>query len=315
MKGIHCFSTTPMFYGRDISGYTKEKFEMLDFPDYMLGTLLLSAKQWKKTNGPITLYTDKTFYKYLEQKDVLDFWDNVSCELEDITKVFPKIDHAVFWSAAKFYSYMLEETPFVCVDTDMIVWKKLFFDEAKYDLIFTHWESIEKGDTNYVSKDNLNVSSEYIFLPHYEKVKKGLNMSLTALLNEGFKNTFTEEAVQFMHYCNKKFDHRYATPEILYMEQIIPVQLGISNGYKMKPFLNCTWSPKQFRFIQQGKESWIFNSFDANQPFMHLWFHKNYLEKNQPSRTEYINSLLEKFKENFSDCYDRVEKILIKKSR
>lgn len=96
MKGIHCFSTKPMLQGRDISGHPKDAFKMIEFPDYMLGTLLLSALQWRKTNGPIKLYTDSVFYNYLSEKGVLNFWDEVSCELDNIDEVFPDIDHAIF---------------------------------------------------------------------------------------------------------------------------------------------------------------------------------------------------------------------------
>ena len=310
MKGIHCFSTRPMLQGRDISGYGKDKFSILEFPDYMLATMLLSAQQWRKTNGPITLYTDKVFYEHLEHKGVLDFWDDVNCNLEDIDKIFPEIDHAVFWSAAKFYCYMIEKAPFVCVDTDLIVWKPIIADSQNCDLMFTHWESIEDGDTNYIPKENLEVSSSYEFLSNYNKVKKGLNMSMTAFLTEDFKNLFTKEAIKFMHHSSKRFDNRYATPEILYMEQILPIQLAIKGNYKLKPLINCTWSPKQFRFIQQDKNEWIFNSFNPEQLCMHLWFHKNYIEKNLEARKEYMDSIRLVFERNFPNKIQAFEKAI-----
>ena len=309
MKGIHCFSTRPMLQGRDISGHPKDVFKMIEFPDYMLGTLLLSALQWRKTNGPIKLYTDSVFYNYLSDKGVLDFWDDVSCDLDYIDEAFPDIDHAIFWSAAKFYAYQKETAPFTCVDTDIVVWHPIVPD-AESALLFTHWESIETGDTSYIGKEDLCVSSEYSFLSNYEKVTRGLNMSLTVFTDEEFKKAFCEEAIRFMINSSKKYDGRYATPEILYMEQILPVQLAIENQKKITPLIECMWSPKQFRFVENTSKPWNFNSFDQTQLCMHLWFHKNYIDKNLGPRQEYMNSLKEAMRKNFPNEYERFIKAI-----
>ncbi len=307
MKGIQCFSSRPIQTGRDISGYAKYAKDYIDLPDYMLLTLCLSALQWRKTNGEITLHTDTLFYNYLSEKKVTSFWNNIVCSLDNISDKFPGINHAVFWSAGKFYCYLIESAPFVCVDTDLIVWKKLNFN-PNHDLMFTHWESIETEDTSYIDQSGIQVSNAYNFIDVNTKITKGLNMSITALLNEEFKNLFTKKATEFMLSSTKNYDGSYATPEILYMEQVLPVQIALKYGFNISPFIQCTWSPKQFRFISQDKKlgDWIFNSFNENHICTHLWFHKNYIDKNNEARKEYLDSIIYVFKKNFPEEYDMI---------
>ncbi|MCX8074027.1 MAG: hypothetical protein N2749_00370 [Clostridia bacterium] len=309
MHAIHCFSSKPMQMGRSISG-DEDINKKIFYPDYMLATLCLSALQWRKTNGTITLHTDSNFYQVLEKKGFIGFWDSVERTLDNISEKMPRIDHAVFWSAAKFYCYSLHKAPFACIDTDIIVWNKLNLN-PKHSLIFTHWESIEQGDKNYPGRPKIIVDPSYDFNECENVIKKGINMSVTIFLNEKFKNMFTDEAVKFMLKSGRKFDGSYATPEILYMEQVLPVELATKYRFSISPLIQCIWSPKQFKFTMQDKKrDWIFNKFDQDQVCTHLWFHKNYIEKNEEARKEYMNELIHVFKKDFPVEYTIFEKTI-----
>ena len=56
MLGIHCFFSQPVQQGRDVSGVYKTYIPGKIFSNYALYTMLLSALQWKKTNGNIKMF-------------------------------------------------------------------------------------------------------------------------------------------------------------------------------------------------------------------------------------------------------------------
>lgn len=94
------------------------------------------------------------------------------------------------------------------------------------------------------------------------------------------------------------------------MEQILPVQLAMKMQKKIKPLIECIWSPKQFRFVENTSKPWNFNSFEQTQLCMHLWFHKNYIDKNSEPRREYMNALNKVMWEKFPNEYERFIKAM-----
>ena len=160
MLGIHCFFSQPVQQGRDVSGVYKTYIPGKIFSNYALYTMLLSALQWKKTNGNIKLYCDASVYEQLRQFRLLSCWDDIEVLRDD--SVDRGINLQVFWSAVKFLVYERQYEPFVCIDTDLIVWKKLDIC-PDVDWQFAHWESIEPGDISYPDTATLSKPAGYIF--------------------------------------------------------------------------------------------------------------------------------------------------------
>lgn len=307
IQGIHCFSSAPFRCGRDVWGGASEGRESFRFPEYLFLTLTLSALQWRKMNGPITLFTDRVFYRYLEQHRALDCWTQVSTALDDFEQESADINHAVFWSASKFYCYQRMLVPFVCVDTDMVVMRPLQV-KPDTDLLVTHYESVEDEDSNYVGMERLRMKPGSRFYSTQPE-PLGLNMSVCGFFNADFRNRFVSEAVKIMRNSVADYDGKsYALPELLYMEQILPAQIARQEGYRIDTLMDCVWSPKQFRFIRNDPElgEWRFQVLDERAPCLHLWFHKNYIEKNAQAREEYLVPLRHYFQQTFQTEYDRI---------
>jgi hypothetical protein len=291
MIGIHCFSSKPMLHGRSINGTFGGA--SIELPEYIILILKLSALEWKKTNGKIILYTDTPMKEYLEKKNMLLVWDEVNTEiLDSFEEEYPNINQTVFWSAAKFACYKKEQSPFVCLDTDLIVWKKLNFS-LDMAFAFSHWELIEDNDINYPYLSELVTPIGYKIYDGCNFCNRASNMSITYFGNDEFKNAFITEAFSFMTNNLVDCKKRYATPEILYMEQRLP--LAIANRMKLKyqPIINSVWSPKQSKFTEFDPEygDFFFAKPDETKPFTHLWFYKNYLQNNTEARIEYISEL------------------------
>ena len=111
MKAIQIFSSRPILSGRNAAGVYK-KTKKIELPEVVELSMQLSALQWRRTNGSITLYTDLAMKKYLEKKNLLKSWDSINTDvLENFYVTTPNINHSVFWSAGKFACYFANPTP------------------------------------------------------------------------------------------------------------------------------------------------------------------------------------------------------------
>lgn len=294
MKAIQCFSSLPLLRGRRDTGIYTDKGQKVELLESVRLSMELSALQWRKQNSPITLYTDTPMKRYLERNDMLGCWDHVDTSvLDTFYRNSGNIDYRVFWSAGKFACYQQERAPFVCIDTDLIVWKKLNFPEG-LDFAFAHWEKIAPGDESYPDLAKIRrTERDKQELPLSCFGSYACNMAITFFGNDSFREKFVTHAMEFMSQSFAEPDGRYATPEILYMEQRLPLAIADKERLNYAPVLDCTWSPKEFRILHPGKEleNWFFSDLDHEKPFTHLWFHKKYLEENRDANAIYCEKL------------------------
>lgn len=295
MKAIQCLSSMPLLGGRQASGLYGEGNELtVELPESVLLCMKLSALQWRRLNGPIKLYTDTQMKYYLEKKGLLDCWDAIDTDVLDyFYHNCGEIDFRVFWSAGKFACYQHERAPIICIDTDLVVWKKLNFIEG-LDFAFAHWEKIEPDDESYPSLDQIErTEMDKSELPPNCFSNYACNMAVTYLGNDAFREKFVTHAMAFMRQSSAKPDGRYALPEILYMEQRLPLAIADKEQLSYAPVLACTWNPKKFQIMHPSRnlENWFFSNLDHNKPFTHLWFHKKYLEENATANAAYCEDL------------------------
>ena len=295
MKAIQCFSSLPVQQGRLASGHfgNLRKFEL---PLAVKLCMKLSALQFRRTNGPITLYTDSAMKEYLESQGLLSCWNEINTDLLDnFYAEHPEINHSVFWSAGKFACYLNEQAPFVCIDTDLVLWQKLNVAE-NLDFAFTHWESIDPDDESYPNLNKIKRPENFTLLqaPTSDVFNSSAcNMAVTYFGNDDFKKEFSELAIKFMSKNPVKPEGRYATPEILYVEQRLPLALAIERGLNYSPLINLVWSPKKFQITQAPPEFkyWFFSDLNTSKILTHLWFHKKFLAENKRANKEYCERL------------------------
>ena len=298
MKGIQILSSRPIIAGRNASGLFNNQSKKVSLSETSLLYTKASALQWRRTNSPVTLYTDLPMKNYLEKLGILNYWDDVDTDvLETFYIENPDINYTAFWSAPKFACYLANTAPFICLDTDLIVWKYLKFDR-NLDFAFAHYETVERGDISYPPLSKINTPKDFKILKHSnEKFRHfALNMSLCYFGNEKFKQEFAEKALEFMRRNNVEAKERYAVPELLYAEQRLPLAILLKRKLKFAPIIDAVWSPKQFRLIQsEFNHNWFFSDLNyGNAPWTHVWFHKKYLAQNIEANTEYCEKLREK---------------------
>lgn len=287
MRGIHVFSTRPQLAGRSAAGVFDDSTPKI--PEATLLFMKLSALQWRRTNGTLKLYTDTAMKKFLDEHNLLSCWDDVDTDVLENFYRANNVRHDAFWSAGKFAAYFSEAAPFVCIDTDLAVWQPIDFSG---DFMFAHWESIEDGDESYPEDlTTLSRPQGYCLTVEDSALFKtqACNMAITYFGNDDFKNEFTRRALDFMIGNDFNVNGRYATPEILYAEQRLPLALLLERKLSFRPVLDLTWSPLQFRITQFPPQfkNWFFSDLDTSKTFTHLWFHKKYLAENATENATY----------------------------
>lgn len=168
------------------------------------------------------------------------------------------------------------------------------------DLVFNHYEILDSS--SYGTADTLKIEREKEAPGEQDAVAMGLNMSICCFRSREFRDIFVEEAFRIMESCYAEYDGSYALPELLYMEQVMPVLLAQKYGMTIKPLMNCIWSPQKgcFTEVDPRYGYWIFFRLcDTKAPVMHLWFHKNWLEKNEEAREEYSSMLKDFYQKNY----------------
>lgn len=184
MRAIQCYSSRPMTEGRGASGLFGDSGEIF-LDEHVRLCMVLSALQWRRLNGPITLYTDTPMKRYLEKHKLLSYWDDVDTEVLDrFYEECGVINFSVFWSAGKFACYLHEEAPFVCIDTDLIVWDTLEFDEG-LDFAFAHWEQIEAGDESYPDVSRIHKPDGY--KDGYQKGRRNMRCRRSYIWSRGLR--------------------------------------------------------------------------------------------------------------------------------
>lgn len=302
MRGIHCFFSKPIVLGRDVSGIHHRQHDVQKLlPNYAIYTMVLSALQWRKTNGDIKLYCDSHSYQYFKQLGALSCWNEVEIISENITSL--NIDLKTFWSASKFFAYQKETKPFACIDTDLIVWNKVDF-QTNLDWQFAHWEEVNFTSKSYPAVEKLSIPENYKFPAHANEIKLAANMCITVFHNMEFCTRFTNEVFRYM--VDNKVLHNmelHASPEILYMEQRLPLLLSKQYGYSCAPVLDAVWSPQLFKFItDDGKYgAWRFNQLNDKSPFTHLWFYKKYVEENPLAKFKLEQDLYKELENRFPE--------------
>lgn len=293
MKAIHVYSSRPLQTGRNASGLFAGTNEIA-LPECVELMMRLSALQWRKTNGEIVLYTDTPMKHYLARRGMLDCWNDVNTAvLDQYYRSYSDIDPDVFWSFGKFACYEHEKAPFACIDADLVVWRRLAFQDV--DFAFAHWESVESDDPNYPPLSELHTPARYI-LPAREYLSdKACNMAITYLGDDTFKDEFVREVLTFMRGNHLNAQGRYATPEILFAEQRLPLALARRRGLRLAPIIDITWSPGQFKILDAPEtyRNWFFSNIDPSKAYTHLWFHKKYLSENADANRAYCATLSE----------------------
>lgn len=243
MKAFHSCWTAP-FKARNPNA-------QFNIPPFEILTTVLSALFWQKNNGGIAMICDETAYNFYKTNNLVSLWnDGIRVLLDDIPK---EINPHIFWATGKLFALKSMEKPCVMMDTDFIVWEKLFFDNIKLAAI----HSEELIPETYPSKESFYSDFDFSGL---DWTVPAANTALSFFCDKDFTDYYTNTAIDFMLSCQN------ADNPLIYMvfaEQRLLAMLAKQKNIKLDYFSS----------LQE-----LFNSGQTR--FTHTWGFKQQMQQN-----------------------------------
>ena len=184
MKAFHSFWTAPL---RGRSG-------AVALTDHELLTMMLSALEWRRLNGPIRMITDSAGAAFFERAGLSGLWSEAPAT--DLDEMDPGVDPQLFWAAGKLAALRSESAPCVMLDADMILWR----DVAPLlgdGVTAAHLEALDPA----VYPDPgaaFSLAPGYAFPPEWDFSLPAANTAFLYMPRERLKTYYTGEAFRFM---------------------------------------------------------------------------------------------------------------------
>jgi hypothetical protein len=276
ISAIHINSTAPFAIKKNGAAYYQEDFELL--------CTVLSALMWRKTNGSIKLYTDKTGYDYYGSLGLLDLWD-AGIDTSVVENIPESINQEIFWAAAKIFALRNETTPVAVLDTDLIVWESLGHELADKQFAVLHRE--ELYPSVYISGFHLKTRSDYQFDPEWDWTARPCNMSFSYFSDHAFKEYYTDCAIDFMMGNGEYPMPMEMISQMVFAEQRIAAMCAVKKNIPIHHFLHDPFQTD-------------------NKRFTHLWGGKDQARNDVSRRKALCTATLRKIDEYFPDYHNKL---------
>lgn len=256
MKAFHSNWTKPFFARNKSTDYYIEDFEIL--------TTMLSALKWQQCNGDIQMVTDKIGAEYYHSLGLEHIWNlGIDDTLGDA--VDNQIDPYLFWAAGKIFALQKQETPCIMIDTDFIAWKPVCEKLKDTQIEVIHREEI--SDSVYPGKLYFDMSKEYWFPVEWDWAVKPCNTALLYISDEGFKDYYTGQAINFMKNLVSGSD---TIINMVFAEQRIIAMCAELKGIPIESLLDL-----QSEYMKE------------QHFFTHTWGYKSVMKSNFSKRKEF----------------------------
>lgn len=264
MKALHCTWTKPR----------TEAGESFWIEDFDILTTILSALKWREKNGTITMITDTVGYEFYKSRNLLDIWDNISTELDNIPE---EINARVFWAGGKLFALKNTPCPVALIDTDFIVWDKLAFNNMP-DLTVIHSENIYPDI--YPDMGYFKMKQGYMFNPDFNWKCRPYNTAFAVFKSETLKDAFCNEAISFM-------ENSVAEDSLKYMVFAEQRLLSMVAEMTKSKVLEISDMEKLFR--------------DGERYFTHTWGMKQQMREDESLRYDFCKKCIRRINDDFRE--------------
>lgn len=282
------------------------------YDDIMLGVCLLSILSWKKFQGPIKLYTNHNYLDDLKKWKLDQYYDSISI-LEDPSE---EINQKTYWAWDKILVANKNKPPFVMVDNDLWISKKLNFDN-NFELVGYHFENFDDSvDNSTYPKFKEKVPDSMKFRWN-EKILP-INCALCFINNEKLLTEWFSSAKEIAKRNPLPWNENLSSNMCFIEQRLLPMitdELGMKtksliqhkyNSQLLGVLNGSEWTPPAYEWDSQLKEE--FSSIS------HIWGLKNYLELDSLRTVivELIFGELSKYEEanNHQDLILRINELL-----
>lgn len=238
--------------------------------DFDLYCTAISALQWRKNGGSITMCCDNAFAEYYRRIGFSEVWDDIDvCVADDLEG----IDPLMFWAGGKLLALREADAPVVMLDTDFIVWDNPVFGG---EIIAAHRENISDGIYPQLSF----FQTRGHILPDLSEDVLPLNTAFLYIPDNDFKEFYTSQAIAFMKSAVKCGDHlKY----MVFAEQRLAAMCADYTGTPVKTLLD-----KDILFRPQSD-------------FTHLWGAKQAMRDHPELRADFLAKCRSRLLSGFPD--------------
>lgn len=269
MNGFYSIWSKPFFNQKKEEKYYMQDFEKL--------TLLLSAEEWKKFNGPVQMIADEQAIVFLENMGLLPVF-NAGVK---VMEVDDRINPTVFWAAGKLESLGMITEPAAMIDLDLIVWQDMSPFFRGKDVCVIHKEPLR--EEIYPGKDFFRMKPEYRFDPALDWSVLPCNTALLYIRDRKLRERYVKESQRFMLNCVEEKENLC---HMVFAEQRLLSMCAAREGQSVTPFVSAM------------------EELDCQQAFTHIWGHKNVLRFNYTERERFCIRCLNRLKEDAPEAYE-----------
>ncbi len=253
MKAFHSFWSAP---NRGRHGGA------IVIPDYELLTMMLSALEWRRLNGPIRMITDSDGAAWFARAGLDGLWSETPDTALD--GIDASLDPLRFWAAGKLWALRGENAPCVMLDTDMVLWENIN-DRLNDAVVAAHREALHPAI--YPDPREAFVLAEgYAFPSEWDLSLPAANTAFLYVPNDAFKSFYVDSAFAFMRALRN--DTIDPTVSMCFAEQRILPMCAAAHGMELRTLLDQ-------------------NALDDQRFVTHLWGRKNVLAASPEARIEY----------------------------
>lgn len=252
----------------------EKKYHMQDFEKI---TLLLSAEEWKRFNGPVQMIADEQAIGFLEDMGLLPVF-NAGVKVMEVDE---RINPTVFWAAGKLEALGMITGSAAMVDLDLIVWQDMEPFFRGKDVCVIHEEPLR--EEIYPGKDFFRMKPEYQFDPALDWSVLPCNTALLYIRDQKLRKRYVEESLRFMLNCVEEKENLC---HMVFAEQRLLPMCAAREGQSVTPFVS------------------LMEELDCQQAFTHIWGHKNVLRFNYSERERFCIRCLNRLREDAPEAYE-----------
>lgn len=275
MHAFHSNWTRPFFARNPGGDYAVEPFELL--------TTALSALQWRRENGVISMLCDTAAARYYAALGLSFLWDGGVYPLLD--SIPPDINPISFWAAGKLYSLAALRAPCVMVDTDFIVWKPLAPLLSGQDAAAIHREDISPGI--YPGPEAFGRSQGFD-LASLDWTVRPLNTALAYFGDDGFRRFYTDHAIAFMRSAPQADD---VLTYMVFAEQRMLAMCAKAYGARVTALSDLP------------------GLFGGQDYYTHVWGFKQQMRDEPALYSDFCRRCAERLRRDFPDAAKRIAKV------
>ncbi len=261
MNAIHIISTAP-FFAKKSGAFSVEDFDLY--------CTVLSALNWRRHNGRISLFTDTAGAEYCRRIGLETIWNDIRvCIPDDLEGINPQM----FWAGGKLFALREAQAPCAMIDTDFIVWKPLALGR---EIVAAHREELYPDIYPPLEYFRLNNH----VLPPFSRGVLPLNTAFLYLPSDDFREFYVSQAIAFMKSavsCDDRLCY------MVFAEQRMAAMCAEYTGTPVRTLLDKD------------------NLFFPQDSFTHLWGAKQAMRDNPELREEFCEKSAQRIRTDFPE--------------